>query len=800
MWADSFTNLIRQPKTLCNALITGNVLPYETTVFERASAVIAARLAVAARQWSQRFIFMVPPPVGRLSYEVAAGLLLADFFHSRAPGHVPPQEAGPLLGGDLLVITHAVGESVELLRTLRLGDQKLQDIWFVESFSRYRPLTGLGPRVFVANAGWILEGLPGGQITGVVIDATHPRTANKLPKLLEKIGEQRLQLIVSPPLLEGELSDLGYPDKTRVWLWDPAAKRTIKACLSDQVVPPLTTVERSLYICLDTEVDNALAVIHDLLVTCQKSGNAHPAVWEAWSIYQRLRQLTVPLAQFEDTTYTTWGAMPLIKRIERLQSDWPDAVTLEALWPSLNQQLHKVYEILLNRQEPAKFWAIAERVQARLANGSDVFRIVVPSEREGIMLNINLSYVVDEWLHAQQEGRVEVIWSKEEERRISSGDMKPALIAGFRIGPQRHLDLYPGCPLEIIAYPYEAEIDAIQQDRIYGFAENLQDDVKRTELLTRLSLPSRSAIVDQKSPRPLSRVVGSFEPRARPARVFSFDPTARDIDHLAETGLPTSWDEDARIEMAERKDVVKERGKVVQVTFEGAKEVKYAVWQWVDVYHPGTGDIQHYRAEDLRPGLRVILLVDGVYENLFDRLLDALKARANPYTLMILGLWDRAKAELIKKHGGNRKELHRQLQSRGLTVDYAAMLAWFRDESLSPQIELELTEKSDTRYAEIIAPQQYADMKILAEDSGMYPDEGMTRVTFKAIQEERGRRRKAGHALHDWLRAIVSGEGYERATTSARELGSEVAEVLAAVDVREVRQVRVIDQGQTGSH
>jgi hypothetical protein len=52
--------------------------------------------------------------------------------------------------------------------------------------------------------------------------------------------------------------------------------------------------------------------------------------------------------------------------------------------------------------------------------------------------------------------------------------------------------------------------------------------------------------------------------------------------------------------------------------------------------------------------------------------------------------------------------------------------------------------------------------------------------------------------LHDLLRAIASGDGYDQALKGARDLGSEVADVLAAVDVQPIREVRLVDHGSAG--
>ncbi len=133
---------------------------------------MAARLAVAARRSDQRFIFMAPPSCEFLGCVIAAGLLLADFVHKIAPGNVPEGEGGPLLDGDLLVVTHSVGETVERLRSLKLGDDTLQEYWFVDSYSsisirsakaRFSLQTRVGP-----------DGITESTHSGMVIDATHP--------------------------------------------------------------------------------------------------------------------------------------------------------------------------------------------------------------------------------------------------------------------------------------------------------------------------------------------------------------------------------------------------------------------------------------------------------------------------------------------------------------------------------------------------------------------------------------------------------------------------------------------------
>lgn len=794
MWPESFQIHSRQAGSLGQALLKKDILSLTTPLFERASAVIAARLAVAARRANQRFIIMAPPPCEYLGVVVAAGLLLADFVHKKAPGSVPPGEAGPLLDGDLLIVTHSVGDTIDRLGGLSLGGEKLQDHWYVGSYSKYFLTRGTGARVFVANPGWVLDGLPGRRVCGIVIDATHPRILSNTPMLLEKAGKPHFQIIIAAPLLKGELSAMGYPEKAKLWLWDPEAKKMISEAVSGRPSPPLACSKRSIWICKDSEVDETLSGVHDLLAECNSlAGKPIPALQSAWALYHRLRQLSVPLAQFEDSTSTVWGAMSLGKRLEQLQNEWPDTVSVELRWPGIVQGLQKIYDIFKKREEPSKFFAVAERAEEHMRKGGGPLRIVVPTKNESNILNVSLNILVKNWLRAQEDGRIEVVSAREEARRVSMGEAKPTLLLGPRVGAQRYLDVYPDFPTEVIAYPYEADIDLVRQERLYGFVESLQEDRKRTEILVAMGLTAGSGPAAGISARPSVQIAGSVDALVRKARIILPDPKALDLEQLASSGVPTSWDEDIRLDPDLREGAIRIRDKDVFVTFLDGRVAEYAVWQLVDIYHPGTDDTRRYPASDLKPGMRAVLLVDGMYESLFDRLIDALQARLEIYAKMILGLWDQAKAAVLQKHRYNRSDIWNSLYKKGLQIEYGAMLAWFRNEKLSPQLGLGFSQSISGSHAnEAIGPQKYSNMKIVAEYSGLFPDESMIQATFKVIEEERQRRRKAGKSLHELLRAIASGTGYDRALSEARKLDSKVADVLAAVEIQEIRDVRIV--------
>lgn len=778
MWIEVFEKMM-QSGALPIALLRGSVFPSDIPPYERASAVMAAQMAVASLQKKQRLILMAPPPTENLPRVVSAGILISHLVYERGMNDVFHKEK-PLLEGDLLLVTHAVGSAIDELRNLHLGGVPLYNIWSVASYSRYTPVDDERPRVFVANAGWVLDGLPRGRLAAMVIDATNPRTLVKLPQLLYNAEDLRIVIAVTPPLLEMELKRLGFPGKINAWLWDPEAKRSIAELLSHKERFSNLSPTRNIWICDNREIDRVLEEIYEILAECQREWRKpFPPLLEAWSLYHRFRQLTVPLAQLEETSFSTRGALPFKKRLERLCEVWPHDVFLESRWHRLTRVLIKAYDILLKIEEPPKFWSVAERVTEALGTTSKShLRIVVPTVREGMILSLLLSQLEEEWMKAQQEGRIEIITPKEEARFSAMGKFGPTMLLGYRASSQRYLDLYPPYDTEVIAYPHEAVIDQIYQERIYEFAERLQEDHLRKAVLHCREISGNSIGSGKKSQRPDIFVIGTRNYEIRKAKVLHFEPSLFDIDHLADLESLIAWDEEVREANFESKTEMKGSSRKVEVVFNDGRKVNYAPWQSVYVYYPIIEQVRRCSAIELQPELQLVVLVDAVYEGLYERLLEAIRSRISPHTLIVLDLWDKAKYVILQKHGGNRRDLHRALQQRGLQVGYEALTAYFQGDDLEEQG---------------LAPQQYRDMRILAEYSGLYKSEETIRLTFSVIQEERKRRRNAGRVLHTLLRAIVTGKGYEQALEGARKIGHEIAEVLAAVEVRTIEKVRIID-------
>jgi hypothetical protein len=91
-----------------------------------------------------------------------------------------------------------------------------------------------------------------------------------------------------------------------------------------------------------------------------------------------------------------------------------------------------------------------------------------------------------------------------------------------------------------------------------------------------------------------------------------------------------------------------------------------------------------------------------------------------------------------------------------------------------------------------MAPRHLEEFSALARASGAYPSEHLLSQTFRSVQKARGRNRAAGRKLSAFLRAVVSGDGYDDALESARVVDSGLGDVLAAVEVLDVATVRFI--------
>lgn len=776
MWQHSFlvfTNLV------AHGLLCRQVLPAKAKAFERVSAAMVVRAALCAKAADETLLFLVPGGTASTARYVTAGLLAGDYAHAHGQGHLPPEEIRPLLKGSALLVTPAASECQSELEELRLGSQRLGDIWEVLPLSRYVSRSSPKPALLLANPGWAQSGMTARRFATVVIDATHPRTLSRLPDLLNAAeATSSLRIIVAPPLAEALLGKLGVPSRADAWLWDEQAIAEAEEAVDGQPRPTVIPSPRTLWLCdSDQEANDALSEAYQCLAeaTRQSAGRSYPGLRLAWSITNRLRQSTVPLTQLDHAAASTWAG-GIGRAVAALASVSGHGEALwDATWPRVRGSVEVAYRVLLQRDESAKFWSLASRLEALLRDPEKSCRIVVPTVTDGELLAKSLETVVDGLSHAIAEGRLEVLTQAQEARAIAEGHQAHALLLGARPSYARYLDVFARHPIDEFLYPFEFVVEQAGLRHLYESASKLDGSARMT-LLSKLGLrdpkPSLSRAPNAQAPIVLKQANGHPITLATASKVEA----TLDLDAIAAWSEPAEQTERDAIEATA--SLSARNSTVVEVSFVDGRQSRYYEGQSVDVYFTQSDQIQREPVTALQPGWQVILFVDGEYDSLFNRLAEAIAQRLPRRERASLELWEKAKSHLLAKHE-SKKALYRELSAAGLTSGYDVFTCWFR-------------EGEDA----VMAPQQYDEFAIVAKATSVFPDETMLRDVFESVKHARGRNRSAGRKLTAFLRAIVSRDGYLDALESARRFDAALADVCAAVDVLEVASIQIVPRRQ----
>ena len=812
MWLDTFKEVGQMDSTLASVFLRDRIPLWRRgsrlsgALVERASSVLASRLPVRLKPGEKRrLVFLLPHATQSFARHIAVSLLLADFVH-RQSFNVPSGEKGRLIPGDLLLITQHIRECASILRevAIRSGTETLPltKYWPIEVLSQYSPPKDNKPRVFVANPGWAAT-LGGRRGFGtVVIDFSHPRTADHLDSLLKQpsIDAAPVQILIVPPCEQSRLDrfDEKGRDVCLTWAWDPAAVGAL-----EMIIEPSRSsgqadgVKRFLWLSEDDEMDQALAALHEILVGAMRDGGGRISspLLEAWSIYHRFRQLAVPLVYLEEARRRAYRTVTLKERIVAIQEMSPVASAalgpyLDAKWPRITKALSDIYELLIWRKEPAKFYTLARAVQEAIESESasscnEPVRIVAPTAHERTLLAARLGELVDGWSEALEAGRVAISTVREEPRLVAEGSCCPSILLGFRPSDTRHLDVYPSVSMHVVVYPFEAEVDEIIQARIHSTIERFQGNEPRAMVLKALRLP----IDDQRRPGIINDPKGDGSPRSKRPQIsrrletrtgqlttrrFQADDAVEPLDVGRLAGM--TWTDEivlgASGENDEMSSTPRSPVEFVEIVDDTGERVRYPSGRLVNVYYPATEKKERVPADDLRPGMLIIVLVDDLYEDVFDRLLEAIREERDLKASMALDLWQCAKQAALSKHSGNRRHLFNALASAGLGVGYEAVVGWFNGGE-----------------DEVIAPLSEADFAILAGASGIYSDRAMMKMTLIYIRKERSIRRQCGKILSRLLAQIASGQHYEVAVRSAKAIGTPLEQVATAVSLREVVSV-----------
>lgn len=759
-----------------HALLHKAVLPSDAQAFEKVSGAVAVRAALRLLAGEQSLLFAVPEATASTARHIVASLLIGDYAHANARGQVPQVEERRLLRGDIVLVTQAISNAKTRLDALPIGPgQHLADLWEVATLSRYTAAKSAKPRVFLANPGWLEKTMSGRRFGAVVIDASHPSTFAQLPQLMRAAsGCTRLRITVSPPPAEDVLIACGYPSKLQLWLWDSQAKADAETAVEVRDPKPRAHGDRHLWVCdSDTEATQALAEVYQWLTAAARAaeGRAYPGLRQCWGLYNRLRQVAVPLAQLEQVTATTWAGN-LRQRIAELDSiSGHGSVAWDTTWPQLVAALKAAYETLLRRNETAKFWGIAGNLQAFLPSSTPHLRIVVGSEAEATLLAPALELVVDGFSEALAYGRVEFVTGSKEAKLVAEGAVCPTVLLAPRTNGHRYLDVFPSARVDELLYPHEVAVEQSNQARAHRVWAPRVDDQARIRFLAPFGFRPLLSSAPCPAARPPAVVVRNSSGHAV-SMVIAADVSGEiDIDALADSSATNLFDgHEPAVYLS-----AGGTGAITEVYFTTGERRQFYGGQKLDVFFSETSSIQRHPVRDVRPGWQVIAFVDGEYDGLFQRLADVVNSRLPPAERVALELWRQAKEHLVARFD-NKSELYSRLVSKGLTSSYGTFISWVSEGD-----------------EDVIAPQQFSEFKVLASEIETYANSKvMLDSAFKAVQHERGRNRQLGRTLRAFLRAAITGNGYEKALAGARTIDAGVADVFAAVEVLEVQSVREV--------
>src|SRR5258708_3820820 len=410
-----------------------------------------------------------------------------------------------------------------------------------KGLTRYTKARYTKARVYIANPGWVAEHLPKRPFGAVVIDATQPRTMTQLAAVLAgHLSKVPIRIVVLPPVGKPYLRDCGYPTNATVWFWDPQAQRDADTLVGARMSEEQPSRNRTVWICGEDDAGAAiLETVHSRLneILKQADGQPVPGLMEVWGIYHKLRQLTVPLAQLEQLDGHAWGGS-LKRRVDALATIAGHGNPVwDAGWRGLAAVIAQAYEVFVKREEPAKFWVIATRMEEWLRTTDEsAYRIVVSGQQEAILLWRLLESTVDGAKEARADALVEITTVNEDARRVAGGQFAHTLLSGARVPRTRYLDVYPPHDIEEVAYPFEAQMEQEVQTGLYEFVNNLTDERNRVALLQPLGLsPDLTSPPCQRTPAPLLQCVAG---QGRKVRFIAQASTsgALDLDQLVDTG------------------------------------------------------------------------------------------------------------------------------------------------------------------------------------------------------------------------------------------------------------------------
>lgn len=715
---------------------------------------VTATLGVISARQQISTVIEHPSPKSFLSISAAVGILLADLYQRNT------NNGASLFRDDLVYVTRQIGMGLSALRSVKLAKQSLEGIWSTESARTAIKREGHGPpRVLVATPqpgrlrGYNSSG------NALVIDASHPLTLERLAELLDDpvSADAKVRLIVVP---------LGFLDQTDLfkdwdqWVWLP------ELCQSGQ------PISQSVFISEDADLDNHLGKVREKLSILSRSVSDRPsfALLSAWGIYHRLNNLSISLSRYEDHAYRHRFATPIKTRIEQLTISEPlvaHSNIWASEWPILVDELKLAYATLKGR-EPGKYWGLARLLDDEVNHGfSNPLTLVTPTQFEANLLIRELSHIVsDLYQHLHPEALTVLPIRTFAGQPEKNGRV---IFIGGLTSRWRYLNAIP-IPQYKLIYPHELYTEQSVIERLVKAIQiRSRNDLWLGHIEEFQNTQPASAITEDTNFTIDFNVSGQVQVPSRSNNSSS--------DSIEFASPNWAWDsEDITFvppisnnasDFTYKSSTTSVSG-LIEITFIDDRTIYVPADETLDVFRRVTDELEECPADQIVPGDILVLILDGKFTSLYDRIIEALEAHPDYALLSVwIKLWDIAKSEALEKCESSYHQLHSRITRSGFNISEQAVRTWFTG---------------------VMAPQSEGIIFKVIEISENKAAMAQKNQIRSSLGHVRGMRRKTGRKIRELIKRAATLNNLEELTTDVRELALE--DVLAAAERIVVKHVR----------
>jgi len=701
-----------------------------------------------------------PHPTANLGISAALGVLLADFFGRKTGAY------GALFRNDLIYITRQIGIGLSQFQSVRLAGQAVQGIWSAESGRSASQRTGHGsPRVLVSSPQPKRIRTYAESGSALVIDASHPLTIQRIADILldSNIQDAQTRIVITP---------LGFLSQTDVFDdWSSWVCRDTQNRKNFQVAH----VKQSILLSEDDNLDPHLAKAREKLGTLSKHSYKNPSshLLRAWGVYNRLASLAVSLGRYEDHAHRHRMATPIRVRLDNLanvQINGSRQHVWISEWPVLIQSLKLAYESLKGR-ESGKYWALANFLETEIVSGfSTSVSVICPTQLEANLLIRELGYVISDlhqYLHPEALSVTSIKTFAGQTIRTDK-----VIYIGSPSSRWRYLNMIVADQYKVL-YPHEVPIEKYTIGRIIKGINRRAQINDWHEILgafepkaVLVDYPDQSAEIQTASIQfDVSQITASPK-LVSPVRVENPDlytpQWAWDAEDITFVPPLTSGKVNT-----EYRTLTSTTNDWVEITFEDGRTITVPCDETLDVFRRVTNELEECLAEHIEVGDVIIIVIDGNYTSIFERIVEALEVHPNYALLGVwINLWNITKLEALERCDHSVKQLHGELCKKGAEITAQAVRTWFSG-IMAPQ--------SDEIVFNIIE---------ISENKSAIKHASEIR---RSLGHLRGMRRKVGRKLRQIIRSATIHDHPEKLVNSIDELVLE--DVLSAAERVVVKRI-----------